>query len=206
MVQAGASEWLEMKHVWGANWCIVGGPLKGPFSIKLTTLSAGKTLSATDVVPRNWAPKATYTSRLNFSPVLWKLHIPIPTTMCVMFYFEEINRGWRLTVEDGNCNWVHPNPTGPAISLLTPCIVDLRVLCLVCVGECVGATVAISKGEIELGIVFGGVMFLFLSNSCHFLLLLWDIACYIIIWIFVTFSFLLWGHYYIMYHMTIQYI
>ncbi|CAF2131774.1 expansin-B3-like precursor [Brassica rapa] len=68
--QAGAREWLEMKHVWGANWCIIGGPLKGPFSVKITTLSAGRTLSATDVVPRNWVPKATYTSRLNFSPVL----------------------------------------------------------------------------------------------------------------------------------------
>ncbi|KFK40449.1 hypothetical protein AALP_AA3G374500 [Arabis alpina] len=68
--QAGSKEWLAMKHIWGANWCIVGGPLKGPFSIKLTTLSNNRTLSARDVVPQKWVPKATYTSRLNFSPVL----------------------------------------------------------------------------------------------------------------------------------------
>ncbi|KAH9744143.1 expansin-B3 [Citrus sinensis] len=66
--EASSSEWLQMNHVWGANWCIIGGPLKGPFSVKLTTLSTGRTLSARAVIPSNWSPKATYTSRLNFSP------------------------------------------------------------------------------------------------------------------------------------------
>lgn len=64
--QAGSSEWLQMNHLWGANWCIIGGPLQGPFSVKLTTLSTGRSLSARDVIPRNWSPKGIYTSRLNF--------------------------------------------------------------------------------------------------------------------------------------------
>ncbi|KAJ6763826.1 EXPANSIN-LIKE PROTEIN B1 [Salix purpurea] len=64
--EAGGTEWLEMNHLWGANWFVSRGPLKGPFSVKLTALSSGRTLSARDVIPRNWAPKATYTSRLNF--------------------------------------------------------------------------------------------------------------------------------------------
>lgn len=64
--EASSTEWVEMKHIWGATWCIVGGPLKGPFSVKLTTLSTARTLSARDVIPSNWSPKATYTSRLNF--------------------------------------------------------------------------------------------------------------------------------------------
>ncbi|MBA0798922.1 hypothetical protein Gohar_009470 [Gossypium harknessii] len=64
--QANSNEWIEMNHLWGANWCVNRGPLKGPFSVKLTTLSTGRTLSARDVIPRNWSPKATYTSRLNF--------------------------------------------------------------------------------------------------------------------------------------------
>lgn len=63
--EAGSSEWLEMNHLWGANWCIIRGPLKGPFSVKLST-STGKSLTAVDVIPSNWTPKATYTSRLNF--------------------------------------------------------------------------------------------------------------------------------------------
>ncbi|KAK3446046.1 hypothetical protein EUGRSUZ_A01806 [Eucalyptus grandis] len=63
---ASSSEWIEMKHLWGANWCIIGGPLQGPFSVKLTSLSTNRTLSARDVIPGNWSPKATYTSRLNF--------------------------------------------------------------------------------------------------------------------------------------------
>ncbi|GER26315.1 expansin B3 [Striga asiatica] len=65
-IPANSNVWLEMTHIWGANWCIIAGPLQGPFSVKLTTLSTGKTVSARDVIPRNWAPKATYTSRLNF--------------------------------------------------------------------------------------------------------------------------------------------
>ncbi|MBA0586409.1 expansin-B3 [Gossypium raimondii] len=64
--EANSNEWIEMNHLWGANWCVNRGPLKGPFSVKLTTLSTGRTLSARDVIPRNWSPKATYTSRLNF--------------------------------------------------------------------------------------------------------------------------------------------
>ncbi|KAG4981241.1 hypothetical protein AAZX31_12G192500 [Glycine max] len=63
--EAGSSEWQQMNHVWGANWCIVKGPLRGPFSVKLST-STGKSLTAKDVIPSNWTPKATYTSRLNF--------------------------------------------------------------------------------------------------------------------------------------------
>lgn len=66
VLQASSTEWLPMTHLWGANWCIIGGPLQGPFSVKLTTLSTATTLSARDVIPRRWTPKATYTSRLNF--------------------------------------------------------------------------------------------------------------------------------------------
>ncbi|KAL6651091.1 hypothetical protein ACP70R_010016 [Stipagrostis hirtigluma subsp. patula] len=64
--QANSVQWLDMRHVWGATWCLVRGPLVGPFSVRLTTLSARKTLTARDVIPKNWTPKATYTSRLNF--------------------------------------------------------------------------------------------------------------------------------------------
>ncbi|KAG8082766.1 hypothetical protein GUJ93_ZPchr0014g47123 [Zizania palustris] len=68
--QANSVQWLDMKHVWGGTWCLVRGPLVGPFSVRLTTLSAEKTLTARDVIPRNWKPTATYTSRLNFEVAL----------------------------------------------------------------------------------------------------------------------------------------
>uniref|UniRef100_A0A0D9W7G1 Expansin-like EG45 domain-containing protein n=1 Tax=Leersia perrieri TaxID=77586 RepID=A0A0D9W7G1_9ORYZ len=68
--QANSVEWLDMKHVWGATWCLVRGPLVGPFSVRLTTLSAQKTLTAREVIPKNWKPTATYTSRLNFEAAL----------------------------------------------------------------------------------------------------------------------------------------
>lgn len=56
-----------MQHVWGATWSLTPGPLVGPFSVRLTTLSGKQTLTAQDVIPKNWAAKATYTSRLNFA-------------------------------------------------------------------------------------------------------------------------------------------
>ncbi|XP_049401556.1 expansin-B3-like [Solanum stenotomum] len=64
--EAKSNRWLTMSHLWGANWCIIGGPLQGPFSVKLTTLTKKRTLSARDVIPSKWTPKATYTSKLNF--------------------------------------------------------------------------------------------------------------------------------------------
>ncbi|GLJ40742.1 hypothetical protein SUGI_0842200 [Cryptomeria japonica] len=64
--EAGSETWMEMRHLWGANWCLLGGPLKAPFSLRVTSLSSNKTLSARDVIPHNWFPTATYKSRLNF--------------------------------------------------------------------------------------------------------------------------------------------
>ncbi|KAE8075912.1 hypothetical protein FH972_014593 [Carpinus fangiana] len=64
--QANSEDWLEMTHVWGANWCFNGGPLQGPFSVKITTLTTGKSLAAKDVIPGNWSPTSTYFSRLKF--------------------------------------------------------------------------------------------------------------------------------------------
>jgi hypothetical protein len=52
-LQANSAQWLDMKHVWGATWCLYGGPTAGPFSVRLTTLSAPKTLTARDVIPKN---------------------------------------------------------------------------------------------------------------------------------------------------------
>ncbi|CAD6250124.1 unnamed protein product [Miscanthus lutarioriparius] len=65
--QANSAQWRDMQHVWGATWSLTPGPLVGPFSVRLTTLSGKQTLTAQDVIPKNWAPKATYTSRLNFA-------------------------------------------------------------------------------------------------------------------------------------------
>ncbi|KMZ56965.1 Expansin B1 [Zostera marina] len=64
--QSTSNVWLNMKHIWGATWCVVGGPLEGPFSVRLTSLTRKKTVSARYVIPKNWSSKATYTSKLNF--------------------------------------------------------------------------------------------------------------------------------------------
>ncbi|PAN07277.1 hypothetical protein PAHAL_1G323700 [Panicum hallii] len=65
--QANSARWQDMQHIWGATWSLTPGPLVGPFSVRLTTLTSKQTLAAQDVIPKNWAPKATYTSRLNFA-------------------------------------------------------------------------------------------------------------------------------------------
>ncbi|KAF6141414.1 hypothetical protein GIB67_021230 [Kingdonia uniflora] len=64
--QANSDNWIDMKHLWGANWAITQGPLKGPFSVRLTTLETGRTLSARDIIPSNWVAAKTYTSGLRF--------------------------------------------------------------------------------------------------------------------------------------------
>ncbi|KAL2331714.1 hypothetical protein Fmac_019295 [Flemingia macrophylla] len=63
--EAGSGKWEEMKHLWGAYWVIIKGPLKGPFSVKVTT-STGKSLTAKNVIPSNWTPKSTYNTNSKF--------------------------------------------------------------------------------------------------------------------------------------------
>ena len=60
-------EWEPMHHSWGAVWRIIDPhrPLKGPFSIRLTSQS-GKELVASDVIPEDWKPDAVYQSNIQF--------------------------------------------------------------------------------------------------------------------------------------------
>lgn len=66
-VQAKSNSWLPMQQTWGANWALRPGfALQPPFSFRLSTLSTGKTVTATNVVPQNWQAGATYSSLVNF--------------------------------------------------------------------------------------------------------------------------------------------
>ena len=57
-LQSNSTVWEGLKQTWGANWAIDEGPLKAPFSIRLKTLTSGSTLTAYNVIPRNWKPKS----------------------------------------------------------------------------------------------------------------------------------------------------
>ena len=65
-LQANSNSWQPMQQTWGANWALSSGPLIAPFSIRLTTLSTGKTLIINNAIPQNWQPNATYGSNANF--------------------------------------------------------------------------------------------------------------------------------------------
>ncbi|CAH9121261.1 unnamed protein product [Cuscuta epithymum] len=59
--EGGSDDWLPMSQSWGASWKIdAGRALRGPFSVKVTTLSTGATLIAKDVIPYDWAPKGLF--------------------------------------------------------------------------------------------------------------------------------------------------
>eukprot|EP00250_Pteridium_aquilinum_P017243 c23526_g2_i1 orf=632-1519(-) len=58
-------QWKQMEHLWGAYWCLNAGPLSPPFSIRITS-SSGSSLTAYNVIPANWVPGQTYSSRVNF--------------------------------------------------------------------------------------------------------------------------------------------
>ncbi|KAL7148218.1 hypothetical protein ABFS83_06G163500 [Erythranthe nasuta] len=59
---------LYMQQSWGATWK-VGIPVgvKGPYSVKITTIESKKTVYASNVIPANWAPGQYYHSNVNFS-------------------------------------------------------------------------------------------------------------------------------------------
>jgi len=66
-MQANSTSWQRMRHVWGVNWALNSAtPLQAPFTICLITLSSGKTLVASNVIPNDWKPNATYTSTVNY--------------------------------------------------------------------------------------------------------------------------------------------
>ncbi|RRT60954.1 hypothetical protein B296_00044581, partial [Ensete ventricosum] len=68
--QAGSGSWMPTQQLWGAVWKLnSGSPLQAPLSIRLTSGQSGKTLVATNVIPVDWKPGATYYSLVNFEEV-----------------------------------------------------------------------------------------------------------------------------------------
>ncbi|KAF0932816.1 hypothetical protein E2562_012148 [Oryza meyeriana var. granulata] len=62
--EKGSEEWKALKESWGAIWWLdTPKPLKGPFSIRLTT-EFGVKLVADDIIPSDWKPNAFYKSDL----------------------------------------------------------------------------------------------------------------------------------------------
>lgn len=63
-----SKKWLPMQRSWGATWK-AGLPvgLKGPYSVRLTTLEFKKSVIAFTVIPANWAPGQNYHSNVNVS-------------------------------------------------------------------------------------------------------------------------------------------
>lgn len=67
LLSPNSKAWLPMQHAWGATWK-VGLPvgIKGPYSVRLTTLQFKKSVVASNVIPANWAPGQYYHSIVNF--------------------------------------------------------------------------------------------------------------------------------------------
>jgi len=63
-VQANSNSWQNMRQVWGVDWALNSAdPLQAPFSLRLTTLSGKKKVTANNVIPKNWYPNGDYKSK-----------------------------------------------------------------------------------------------------------------------------------------------
>ncbi|XP_020094823.1 expansin-B3-like [Ananas comosus] len=63
-----SNAWTPMRESWGAIWRLdTSRPLRGPFSIRLTTDTSDRTLVARNVIPANWQPNQVYRSIVNYS-------------------------------------------------------------------------------------------------------------------------------------------
>ncbi|KAL6847581.1 hypothetical protein ACP4OV_022607 [Aristida adscensionis] len=64
--EKGSNDFVPLKQSWGAIWRLdTPKPLKGPFSIRLTSESGAK-LVQDDVIPADWKPNTVYKSNLQF--------------------------------------------------------------------------------------------------------------------------------------------
>lgn len=57
---------FSMKQSFGATWdAQLPNGVRGPFSVRLTTPDSKKTVTATNVIPADWAPGKSYRSNVN---------------------------------------------------------------------------------------------------------------------------------------------
>lgn len=55
------------QHNWGANWMLInysGQPFKGPYSVRITTMLNGHTVTASQVIPQYFQPGQLYESKV----------------------------------------------------------------------------------------------------------------------------------------------
>lgn len=63
----GAS-WVATQRSWGATWKFdIPQGTKGPYSVRITALESGASVTAYNVIPADWAPGRYYYSRINFA-------------------------------------------------------------------------------------------------------------------------------------------
>lgn len=64
---AGSNSWFPMQQVFGATYKFnIPSGVKGPYSIKITTIEARRSVIAANVIPANWTPGQYYHSNVNF--------------------------------------------------------------------------------------------------------------------------------------------
>ncbi|XP_011084266.1 putative expansin-B2 [Sesamum indicum] len=63
ILASNSKEWMAMQPSWGATWK-VGLPVevKGPFSVRVTTIQSGRKVVAHQAIPANWSPGQHYLS------------------------------------------------------------------------------------------------------------------------------------------------
>ncbi|KAL8461188.1 hypothetical protein ACS0TY_032609 [Phlomoides rotata] len=66
IIPSNSKGWTSMQQSWGATWKVsLPDGIRGPYSVRITTIESRETIIAKNIIPANWSPGQYYRSQVN---------------------------------------------------------------------------------------------------------------------------------------------
>lgn len=66
ILSSNSKGWISMEQSWGATWKVMlPNGIRGPYSVRITTIESSKRVVAKNIIPANWTPGQYYRSQVN---------------------------------------------------------------------------------------------------------------------------------------------